>query len=335
MSNIKTIITGIQPTNKITLGNYFGAIKPLINLQKKYHIYAFVADLHSITTTFDAKSLPNNIKNVILTYLSAGIDQTKVKLFVQSEIPAHTELAHILLCHTTIGELKRMTQFKDKSSKLSASNGTEYIPTGLLIYPTLMAADILLYDSDYVATGSDQKQHIELARNIANRFNNKYGKTFNVPEPLIPEHGSRIMDLLDPSIKMSKSNKNEKGTIFLLDDPEVSTKKIMSAKTDSLNKVNFDIKNQPGVSNLLTIYSCLSDEKIENIVKKYEGKNYGEFKKDLASLLKQFLIEFQEKFNKNSKDFSKISKVLATNTKKFNEIVSKKIDEVYKKVGFR
>ncbi len=335
MSNIKTIITGIQPTNKITLGNYFGAIKPLIKLQEKYHIYAFVADLHSITTTFDAKTLPNNIKNVILTYLSAGIDESKVKIFVQSEIPAHTELAHVLLCHTTIGELKRMTQFKDKSSKLSASNGTEYIPTGLLIYPTLMAADILLYDSDYVATGSDQKQHIELARNIANRFNNKYGKTFNVPEPLIPERGSRIMDLLDPSVKMSKSNKNEKGTIFLLDNPEVSIKKIMSAKTDSLNKVNFDVKNQPGVSNLLTIYSCLSNEKIETIVKKYEGKNYGEFKKDLASLLKQFLIEFQEKFNKNNKNFSKISKMLTTNTNKFNEIASKKIDEVYKKIGFR
>ncbi|MDE6476739.1 MAG: tryptophan--tRNA ligase [Mycoplasmoidaceae bacterium] len=335
MSNIKTIITGIQPTNKITLGNYFGAIKPLINLQEKYHIYAFVADLHSITTIFDPKTLPNNIKNVILTYISAGIDQTKVKLFIQSEIPAHTELAHILLCHTTIGELKRMTQFKDKSSKLSASNGTEYIPTGLLIYPTLMAADILLYDSDYVATGSDQKQHIELARNIANRFNNKYGKTFNVPEPLIPERGSRIMDLLDPTIKMSKSNKNEKGTIFLLDSPEVSAKKIMSAKTDSLNKVNFDVKKQPGVSNLITIYSCLTNKKIEDIVRQFQDKNYGEFKKDLSALLKEFLIKFQNEFNKNSKNYSEISKTLDANTKKFNEIASKKINEVYKKVGFR
>ncbi len=331
---IKTILTGIQPTNKITLGNYFGGIKPLVDLQNKYKIYAFVANLHSITVPFDAKSLPTNIQNVILTYISAGIDQTNVKLFVQSEVPAHTELAHILCCHTTIGELKRMTQYKDKSTKL-AGNGTEFIPTGLLIYPTLMAADILLYDADYVATGSDQKQHIELARNIANRFNNKYGKTFTVPEPLIPEHGSRIMDLLDASNKMSKSNKNEKGTIFLLDDPEVAAKKIMSAKTDGLNSVKYDPKNQPGVSNLMTIYSCLSNTSFKDIEAKYKNKNYGEFKKDIVASLKEFLTKFQAEFKKNQKHYSEIDKTLKINEKYFNKIALKKIDEVYKKIGFR
>lgn len=335
MKTTKTIITGIQPTNKITLGNYFGAIKPLISLQDKYEIYGFVANLHSITTTFDAKMLPDNIKNVVLTYLASGIDSSKVKLFIQSDISAHAELAHVLLCHTTIGELKRMTQFKDKSCKLSASNGTEFIPTGLLTYPVLMAADILLYDADYVATGSDQKQHIELARNIANRFNNKYGKTFTVPEPLIPEHGSRIMDLLDASNKMSKSNKNEKGTIFLLDDIEASVKKIMGAKTDSLNKVNYDVKTQPEVSNLITIYSCLVEKPIADIVKQYNGKNYGEFKKDLASILKTFLEGFQANYKKCLENYNKVEEALNANAIEFNKIANKKLNEVYERIGFK
>lgn len=335
MEGTKIVITGIQPTNKITLGNYFGAIKPLISLQNKYKIYGFVANLHSITTTFDHKTLNNNIKNVVLTYLASGIDTSKVKLFIQSDIPAHAELAHILLCHTTIGELNRMTQFKDKSSKLSASNGTEFIPTGLLTYPVLMAADILLYNADYVATGSDQKQHIELARNIANRFNNKYGKTFTVPEPLIPEYGSRIMDLLDASNKMSKSTKNEKGTIFLLDNIEVSMKKIMGAKTDSLNKVNYDVKTQPEVSNLITIYSCLTEKSITDIVKQYQGKNYGEFKKDLALALKKFLQNFQGNYKKCFENYNEIENVLKANAIEFNNIANKKINEVYKKIGFR
>lgn len=329
------IITGIQPTNKITLGNFFGAIDPLIDLQKTYKIYAFVANLHSITVNFDSNNLANNIKNVVLSYLAAGVDPRKVKIFIQSDVHAHCELSHVLMCHTTIGELKRMTQFKDKSQKLTASNGTDYIPTGLLLYPVLMAADILLYDANFVTTGADQKQHIELTRNIAQRFNNKYGKTFVMPEPLIPPHGSRIMDLLNPSIKMSKSNSNEKGTIFLSDKPKEAASKIMGAKTDSLNQVKFAPTEQPGVSNLLTIYSCLTGIQIETIVSKYVNKSYKDFKKDLASIVQAFLEDFQKKYAMLEKKYPSIRTKLETNAKFFNKISEKKLATVYKKIGFK
>jgi tryptophanyl-tRNA synthetase len=226
-----------------------------------------------------------------------------------------------------------MTQFKDKSAKLKMSNQTETIPGGLLMYPILMAADILLYDADYVPTGIDQKQHIELARNIAIRMNNKYCDLFKVCEPLFPEVGAKIMDLLDPTIKMSKSNANENGTIFLLDEPEVAIKKIMGAKTDALNKIAYDIQNQPGISNLLTIYSGLKKSSIETIVKQYQDKNYGEFKKDLANVVSNFLTDFQKKYDIVIKNSDTLKNQLAKNATKCLKITNEKIQKIYKAIG--
>jgi tryptophanyl-tRNA synthetase len=232
-----------------------------------------------------------------------------------------------------MGELSRMTQFKDKSAKVTLANGTETIPTGLFMYPVLMAADILLYDADYVVVGVDQKQHVELTRDLAIKMNKKYGDIFKICEPLIPKTGAKIMDLLNPTIKMSKSNTNENGTIFLLDSSEVATKKIMGSKTDSLNKVNFDEKNQPGISNLLIIYSCLSNEKIPSIVKRFENKNYGEFKKSLVQIVTNFLIDFQKKYQKAIANPASLIKQLQTNAKKCQDISNKKLAQVYQAIG--
>jgi tryptophanyl-tRNA synthetase len=232
-----------------------------------------------------------------------------------------------------MGELSRMTQFKDKSAKLTLSNKTTTIPTSLFTYPVLMAADILLYDADYVLVGADQKQHLELTRDIALRINNKYGELFKTPEPMIPKNGAKIMDLVNPTIKMSKSNTNEKGTIFLLDSSIEAESKIMSAKTDSLNKVQYDEQNQPGISNLLTIYSCLTNNKIESIVKQYENKNYGEFKKDLAKLVGQFLNDFQKRYQQIIAKPDFLIELLNKNANKCTKIANNKLIQVYKAVG--
>jgi tryptophanyl-tRNA synthetase len=232
-----------------------------------------------------------------------------------------------------MGELNRMTQFKDKSARFTLSNGTTMIPTGIFMYPVLMAADILLYDADFIPVGADQKQHTELTRNIGIRMNKKYGNLFNIPEPLITKYGARIMDLLDPTIKMSKSNLNEKGTIFLLDNPGEAYKKIMGAKTDSLNSVNYDLEKQPGISNLLTIYSCISNLSIPNLVQKYKNKNYGEFKKDLAQIISEFLAGFQSKYKKNISNKNALNKILNQNTKKCITLTNNKLAKVYKAIG--
>jgi tryptophanyl-tRNA synthetase len=233
-----------------------------------------------------------------------------------------------------MGELNRMTQFKDKSIKVNLANGTEFIPTGLFMYPILMASDILLYDVDFVVVGQDQKQHVELTRDIAIRMNKKYNANlFKETEPLIPKHGAKIMDLVNPTIKMSKSNQNENGTIFLDDDPKIASKKIMAAKTDSLNKVHFDFVNQPGISNLMMIYSCLSDVTLDKLESKYVNKSYGDFKKDLATILSNFLVAFQSKYQKFHKDIKKILDALKTNAYKCNEVANAKLQLVYKTIG--
>jgi tryptophanyl-tRNA synthetase len=232
-----------------------------------------------------------------------------------------------------MGELSRMTQFKDKSAKLTLSNKTTTIPASLFMYPVLMAADILLYDPNYVLVGADQKQHLELTRDIALRMNNKYGNLFQVPEPMIPKSGAKIMDLINPTIKMSKSNTNENGTIFLLDSPTEAESKIMSAKTDSLNKISYDEKNQPGISNLLTIYSCLSNQKIDNIVKQYENKNYGAFKKDLAKVVGDFLKDFQARYQQIIGDPGKLISILNKNADICTKIANTKLMNVYKAIG--
>ena len=332
---MKKLLSGIQPSNKLTLGNYFGAIKSYVDFQNDFDSYIFVANLHVITNPkIDFKSIIENTKTVVCMYSACGLDLKKNHVFIQSDVAAHPQLEHILMCNSTIGELNRMTQFKDKSKKFTNANGTDTIPAGLFTYPVLMAADILLYDPEFVPVGSDQKQHMELTQNIAMRMNKKYGEIFTIPKPYIPKVGARIMDLQDPNIKMSKSTANQKGVIYLLDEPEVARKKIMSAKTDSLNQVKFDVKNQPGVSNLIGIYSALTNLPVMEIEKKYKNKNYGDFKKDLADKLVIFLIKIQKNYHDVYKDYEKkIVPILKENAKYLNKIANKKLDLVYKKVG--
>lgn len=334
---MKRIISGIQSSNQLTLGNYLGAIKSYFQLQNQYDSYIFVADLHVITNPkIDFKQLKENKKKLVCLYYACGLDLKKNHVFFQSEVPAHSELAHILMCHSTMGELNRMTQFKDKASKFTNANGSEMIPAGLFTYPILMVADILLYDADIVPVGIDQKQHLELTRNLAIRLNNKYGKMFNLPEPYIPQSGAKIMDLVNPETKMSKSNENPKGVIYLLDDINVSIKKIMSAKTDNLNQVKYDLKNQPGVSNLINIYNALTSLPIKEIENKYKNKNYGEFKKDLSELLKKELGSIKDKYDQAYANYeSEILPILNANAKLVNEIANKKLTLIHKKIGIK
>lgn len=334
---MKKLLSGIQPSNKLTLGNYFGAIKSYVEFQNDFESYIFVANLHVITNPkIDFKSIIENTKMVVCMYSACGLDLKKNHVFIQSDVSAHSQLEHILMCNATIGELNRMTQFKDKAKKFTNANGTDTIPAGLFTYPVLMAADILLYDPEFVPVGSDQKQHMELTQNLAIRMNKKYGKMFTIPKPYIPKVGAKIMDLQDPSIKMSKSTANQKGVIYLLDDPEAARKKIMSAKTDSLNQVKFDIKNQPGVSNLIGIYSALTNSSINEIEKAYKNKSYSDFKKDLADKLVIFLTKIQKNYYEIYKDYEKkIVPILKENAKYLNKIANKKLDLVYKKVGLK
>ena len=334
---MKKLLSGIQPSNKLTLGNYFGAIKSYVDFQNDFDSYIFVANLHVITNPkIDFKSIIENTKTVVCMYSACGLDLKKNHVFIQSDVAAHPQLEHILMCNSTIGELNRMTQFKDKSKKFTNANGTDTIPAGLFTYPVLMAADILLYDPEFVPVGSDQKQHMELTQNIAMRMNKKYGEIFTIPKPYIPKVGARIMDLQNPNIKMSKSTANQNGVIYLLDEPEVARKKIMSAKTDSLNQVKFDVKNQPGVSNLIGIYSALTNLPIKKKKKNYKNKNYGDFKKDLADKLVVFLTKIQKNYHEIYKDYEKkIVPILKENAKYLNKIANKKLNLVYKKVGLK
>ena len=263
---MEKILTGLQPTGVITLGNYIGAIKQMIKYQDMYESYIFIADMHSITIPQDPIELSKNIKSLLALYLACGIDPKKNKIFLQSEIEYHANISWILECNTYYGELSRMTQFKDKSKK--NANFT----SGLLTYPVLMAADILAYDVDYVAVGVDQKQHVELARDIAERFNKKFGNTFKMPNPLMTKEGTKIMDLVDPTKKMSKSSENQKGVIRLLDDPEIIRKKIMGATTDSDMKICFDVENKPGISNLINIYASLTGKTIKEVEEIFKDK---------------------------------------------------------------
>ncbi|MGI6392227.1 MAG: tryptophan--tRNA ligase [Candidatus Izemoplasmatales bacterium] len=288
------ILSGIQPSGTLTLGNYIGAIKQFVELQKGHadaEFFLFVADLHAITVEQDPKILRKKIRQVAAMYVASGIDLDRTTLFIQSEIKEHAELGYLLQCHTYMGELERMTQFKDKSKKQTAG-----ITASLFTYPALMAADILLYDADYVPVGEDQKQHLELTRDIAVRFNNRYGEFFKVPAPLIPKVGARIMDLQNPDKKMSKSDESDKGYISLLDEENVIKKKIRSAVTDSLGNVAYDPTRQPGVANLLTIYSALTGEAVDQIVARYVGKGYQGFKEDLADIVAGTIIPIQTRF---------------------------------------
>lgn len=299
---MEKILTGLQPTGVITLGNYIGAIKQMIKYQDMYESYIFIADMHSITIPQDPIELSKNIKSLLALYLACGIDSKKNKIFLQSENEYHANISWLLECNTYYGELSRMTQFKDKSKK--NANFT----SGLLTYPVLMAADILAYDVDYVAVGVDQKQHVELARDIAERFNKKFGNTFKMPYPLMTKEGTKIMDLVDPTKKMSKSSENQKGVIRLLDDPEIIRKKIMGATTDSEMKICFDVENKPGISNLINIYASLTGKTIKEVEEIFKDKKYGELKSSVADVVIQELSVIQKRYYEiiNSGELNKI-----------------------------
>ncbi len=325
---MKKMLSGIKPTGRLTLGNYIGAIRNFVNYQDNYELYVFIANMHAITVAQDKTELKKNTKDLIALYLACGLDPNKVTIFLQSDVHEHAELGWIMTCSTYMGELQRMTQYKDKAAK-----GEIGITAGLFTYPSLMAADILLYDADYVPVGVDQKQHVELTRNLAERFNHRYGDTFTVPEPLIAKVGAKVYSLQDPTKKMSKSEENPKGTIDLLDDPNIAKKKIMSAVTDSIGIVQYDIDTQPGIANLLTILSSLTNESIESITKRYEGKGYGEFKKEVANAVFEFLTNLQ----KNYVDILKsglVEQVITEGNMKASKLAAKKLRKVKRKIGF-
>lgn len=325
---MKRMLSGIKPTGRLTLGNYIGAIRNFVSYQDDYELYIFIANMHAITVAQDKNELKRNTKDLIALYLACGLDPEKVTIFLQSDVHQHAELGWIMTCSTYMGELQRMTQYKDKSAK-----GETGITAGLFTYPSLMAADILLYDADYVPVGVDQKQHVELTRNLAERFNHRYGDTFTIPEPLIAKVGAKVYSLQDPTKKMSKSEDNPKGTIDLLDEPSIAKKKIMSAVTDSIGIIQYDVDNQPGISNLLTILSALTDESIESITKRYEGKGYGEFKKEVANAVFDFLTQLQNQY-KEILQSGLVEKVIQEGNQKASKFAFKKLQKVKRKIGF-
>jgi tryptophanyl-tRNA synthetase len=291
---MKTLFSGVQPSGIPTIGNYIGAYKQFVELQDEYDSYFCIVDQHAITVPQDRLKLRENSRALAAIYLASGLNPDKISLFIQSEVSAHAKAAWMLQCTSYIGELERMTQFKDKARKQNQRDG---ISVGLLTYPALMAGDILLYNADVVPVGEDQTQHIEFTRNIAERFNTKYNDIFTLPEIKLPTVGGRIMSLNEPVKKMSKSDDNQKSFITLLDDPIQAAKKIRSAVTDSDTEIKFDKENKPGISNLLTIYSSLTDKTIGQLTEEYKDSSYGDFKKDLGEVVKEFLIDFQEKYN--------------------------------------
>ena len=323
---MKKILTGLQPSGELTIGSLIGGISQSIKYQDEFDSYIFVPDMHAITVDQDPILLKERIRKNVALYLACGLDINKNTIYIQSENLYHANLSWILECTTYMGEASRMTQFKEKSKN------KENISVGLFTYPILMASDILLYSPDLVPTGVDQKQHVELARNIAIRFNNKYGETFKIPEPMIPEVGAKIKDLQDPTKKMSKSSENPKGIIYLLDEEAVIRKKIMSAVTDSEGKVYFDEENKPGISNLLTIYSFFKNISIKETEEYFKDSNYGNLKKEVADILVDKLTDIQNKYyeiiNSNIID-EKLDKDLIKVT---NE-AKQKYEEVRTKVG--
>ncbi len=324
---MKRMLSGVKPSGRLTLGNYIGAIRHFVSYQEDYELFIFIANMHAITVQNDPQELKKNTRDLIALYMACGLDPEKTTLFLQSDLPQHTELGWILTCHSYMGELQRMTQYKDKCAKQETG-----ITAGLFTYPALMAADILMYDADYVPVGVDQKQHVELARNLAERFNHRYGDTFIVPEPVVAEVGAKIMSLQNPTKKMSKSESNPKGTIDLLDEPSVARKKIMSAITDSLGIIQYDPENQPGLANLLTILSSLTNESIDSIVKRYQGKGYGDLKKEVGQAVYDFLSELQVKYQAIIAS-GKIDEIIQNGNEKAGKIAYKKVAKVKRKLG--
>jgi len=332
-----TIFSGVQPSGQLHLGNYLGAISNWAKLQEKYDCIFCVVDYHAITTKQDPKTFNQNILDAAKIYIAGGIDPKKSIIFQQSSIQEHTELAWILNCISArIADLDKMTQFKNKAGK-----NQETVSVGLYDYPVLMAADILLYNTDAVPVGEDQSQHVELARTIARRFNQAYASTeqgrsrevFKIPELIVSQEGARIMGLDDPTTKMSKSASSSANYIALTDSPEVAKKKIMRATTDSSSEIKYDEKKKPGISNLLTIYSLLTDKSIKQLESKYKNKGYGDFKKDLAVVVEKFLISFQIRYNKLNNQ--EIRKILDNGAKKIRPIAQDTMKKVKINIGIQ
>ena len=325
------VLSGCQPSGDLTIGNYLGAVQQWVNMQDNNDCFYMLANLHAITVRQDASALKKATLDGLALYLACGVDPKKSTIFIQSQVPEHAQLSWVLNCYTQMGELNRMTQYKDKSQKSEAN-----MNSGLFTYPVLMAADILLYGADKVPVGDDQKQHLELARDIATRFNNLYGDIFKVPNPHIPEFGARIMSLQEPTKKMSKSDANPSNFIGLLEDPKKITKKIKRAMTDSDEQANiyYNIAEKPGVSNLLTLLSCATNTKIEDLVPQYEDKMYGHLKGDVADAVVAMLEPIQQRFHQYREDEAFLSQVMAEGADKASEHGRKILTSVYDAVGF-
>ena len=327
----KVILSGIQPSGELTLGSYLGAIKNWVELADEYDCYYMMADMHSITVRQNPADLRRRTLTQMAAYIACGLDPEKNTIFIQSHVPAHAELAWVLNCYTMFGELSRMTQFKDKSAK-NADN----INAGLFTYPALMAADILLYQADLVPVGGDQKQHVEICRDIANRFNGVYGEVFQIPEPYIPKVGARIMSLTTPDSKMSKSDKDPNGCVYVLEKPEDILRKFKKAVTDSDTErcVRYDPEQKPGVSNLMTIYSVATGRGFEDIEAEFDGKGYGAFKPAVGEAVVEMLRPIREETERILADKAYLESVYRAGAEKAGYVASKTLRKVYKKVGF-
>ncbi len=325
----KTLYSGVQPTNNLTIGNYIGTLRSWRGLQENYDCIFAAANMHAITVRQNPAELRQKTLALIALFLACGVDPEKSIVYVQSQVPAHAELCWALNTFTYVGEMERMTQFKDKSAR-HADN----INMGLMDYPVLMAADILLYQTDLVPVGLDQRQHLEIARDIAQRFNNVYTPTFKVPEGLYPKMGAKICDLLDPTKKMSKSAENPNGSVFLSDDKDTVLRKFKRAVTDSENSIKYDPDNKPGVSNLLTIYCAFSDKSVVEAEREFEGKGYGDFKLAVGETVADKLAPMQAEHNKLLADKAYLEKVMADGAERANKIARKTLSKVYKKIGF-
>jgi tryptophanyl-tRNA synthetase len=325
------VLSGIQPTaDSFHFGNYLGALRHWVALQDDFEPFFFIADMHAITVEQDPRQLRERCLRAAAQLMAMGIDPDRSAIFLQSQVPAHAQLAWVLQCLTGFGEARRMTQFKDKSAK----GGEGAASVGLFTYPILQAADILLYRPQYVPVGEDQRQHLELTRDLAQRFNHRYKKTFRLPEPYILKETAKILDLQEPHQKMSKSASSPTGIVDLLDDPKVSAKKIRSAVTDSDTEIRFDAEEKPGVSNLLTIYSALTGKSVEDLEAAYVGRGYGDLKKDLAEVVVDFVTPFRDRTLELLEDRAELDAVLRRGAERAREVAERTLADVYDRVGF-
>lgn len=325
----KVVMTAAQPTGKLHLGNYLGAIKNWGQMIEDYECYFGIVDMHAITIPYVPADLKRNVYDCAAQYMACGLDPQKCNLFLQSMVKGHAELAWILGCICPIGSLERMTQYKDKAKKHK-----DALNSGLLYYPVLMASDILIYNADLVPVGEDQKQHLELTRDLAQKFNNMYSPTFKLPEPYIPKSGARIMSLQSPDSKMSKSDPNQNGTLYITDEPSVLQKKIMSAVTDSESSVRYDVQNKPGVSNLMSIMAAFTQKTYGQIEDEFSGKGYGDFKKAVAEVVIESLAPVRQSYKDYSSDKAMIEDAIKKGSQAATRRTTKMMAKVYRKVGF-